>query len=68
MGQDTSEQLGWFAMIVLSMTTAVARSPIPWSPRAGLVAANGNQWLLKNRLSGAMRVRRIGINGAEWAY
>jgi hypothetical protein len=38
--------------------TIVARSSIPWSPTGGLVAANGDLWVLEYTLRSA-RVRRI---------
>ena len=48
--------------------TVVARSPFPWSPTGGLVAPDGDLWLLEYSLTNAARVRRIGKDGAIRAY
>jgi hypothetical protein len=41
----------------------VARSPFPWSPTGGLVAPNGDLWVLECSYTNAVRVRRIGRDG-----
>lgn len=38
----------------------VARSRLPWSPTGGLVAANGDLWILECSYTNSVRVRRIG--------
>ncbi len=45
----------------------VAASPLGWAPTGGLVAPNGELWLLEYSLS-AVRVRRIGRDGTEHVY
>jgi len=45
----------------------VATSPAPWSPTGGLVASNGDLWLLEDGVVGA-RVRRISPDGNERVY
>jgi len=46
----------------------VATSGFPWSPTGGLVAPNGDLWLLEYSLTNAARVRRIGKNGRERVF
>ena len=46
----------------------VATSGFPWSPTGGLVAPNGDLWLLESSLTNATRVRRIGREGRERIY
>ena len=41
----------------------VARSRFPWSPTGGLVAPNGDLWLLECSYTNAVRVRRIARDG-----
>ena len=41
----------------------VARSRLPWSPTGGLVAANGDLWILECSYTNAVRVRRITRDG-----
>lgn len=41
----------------------VERSRLPWSPTGGLVARNGDLWLLECSYTNAVRVRRIGRDG-----
>lgn len=48
--------------------TTVARSRTPWSPTGGMVAANGDLWLLEYSISSAARVRRIGKDGREKVF
>lgn len=48
--------------------SAVARSPIPWSPTGGLVAPDGALWLLEYAITGAARVRRLGPDGSERVF
>jgi hypothetical protein len=43
----------------------VASSSIPWSPTGGLVADNGDLWLLEYSLTNNARVRRIRKDGSE---
>lgn len=45
----------------------VAESPLGWAPTGGLVAPNGDLWLLEYRVNSA-RVRRIGRDGIEHVY
>src|SRR4051812_2022191 len=54
------------ARLVKKVTPAgqvVARSQLPWSPTGGLVAPNGDLWLLECSYTNAVRVRRIGRDG-----
>ncbi|MGI8785335.1 MAG: hypothetical protein ACR2L2_16990 [Acidobacteriota bacterium] len=39
--------------------SVVARSSWPWSPTGGMVAPNGDGWILENSATNAVRVRRI---------
>lgn len=48
--------------------SVIARSRFPWSPTGGLVAPNGDQWLLEYSLTNAVRVRRLGRGGKERIY
>ncbi|MEO8347413.1 MAG: hypothetical protein ABI610_00765 [Acidobacteriota bacterium] len=41
----------------------VASSRLPWSPTGGLVAANGDLWILECSYTNAVRVRRIARDG-----
>lgn len=41
----------------------VARSRLPWSPTGGLVAGNGDLWLLECSYTNRVRVRRIARDG-----
>lgn len=41
----------------------VARSGLPWSPSGGMVAPNGDLWLLEYSFTNAARVRRMARNG-----
>jgi len=43
----------------------VASSSFPWSPTGGLVADNGDLWLLEYSLTNNARVRRIRKDGSE---
>lgn len=45
----------------------VARSPFPWSPTGGLVAPNGDLWLLEYSFRGA-RARRIQADGKSTEF
>ena len=46
----------------------VATSPPPWSPTGGLVAPNGDLWLLEYSLNNEARVRRIRKDGSETIF
>lgn len=46
----------------------VARSSTPWGPSGGMVARNGDLWLLETSQANTVRVRRIAANGAETIY
>ncbi len=46
----------------------IARSKFPWSPTGGLVAPNGDLWLLEYSTSNAARVRRIQKDGTDKMY
>lgn len=46
----------------------VASSSIPWSPTGGLVADNGDLWLLEYSLTNDARVRRIRKDGSEKVF
>jgi DNA-binding beta-propeller fold protein YncE len=48
--------------------TVAARSGVPWSPTGGLVAPNGDLWLLENSMTNAVRVRQIRRDGTEKIY
>jgi hypothetical protein len=50
------------------MVSVVARTSLPWSPTGGLVAPNGDLWLLEYSLTNAARVRCISTNGTEQVY
>ncbi len=41
----------------------VARSRLPWSPTGGLVAENGDLWILECSYTNSIRVRQIGRDG-----
>jgi hypothetical protein len=43
--------------------TVVARTSAPWSPSGGLVAPNGDLWLLEYSATNAVRLRRITPRG-----
>jgi len=45
--------------------TVVARSSLPWSPTGGLVAPNGDLWLLEYSMPNPARVRQILQDGTE---
>ncbi|HEY0592526.1 MAG TPA: hypothetical protein VGF40_12215 [Thermoanaerobaculia bacterium] len=42
----------------------VARSPVGWGPTGGFTAPNGDLWILESSITNAVRVRRIGRDGA----
>lgn len=46
----------------------VARGTGPWAASGGMVAPNGDLWLLETSTSNAVRVRRISSDGAERIY
>jgi hypothetical protein len=46
----------------------VARSSAPWSPTGGLIAPNGDLWLLEYSTMNAARVRQIRRDGTEKIY
>jgi hypothetical protein len=46
--------------------TVAAQSEAPWHPTGGLVAPNGDLWILE--YSGPTRVRRISPNGSQRVY
>jgi hypothetical protein len=46
----------------------VARSREPWIPTGGLVAPNGDLWLLEYSRTNAARARRISREGREQVY
>jgi len=48
--------------------TVVARSNLPWSPTGGLVASNGDLYLLEYSMNNAARVRQIRRDGIEKIY
>lgn len=48
--------------------TVVAESSIPWGPTGGLVAPNGDLWLLEYSLTNSVRVRRIGADGKDQIF
>ena len=41
----------------------VATSRLPWSPTGGLVAPNGDLWIVECSYTNAIRVRRIARDG-----
>jgi len=43
----------------------VARSAAPWGPSGGMVAPNGDLWLLETSETNTVRVRRISPSGVE---
>jgi len=46
----------------------VARSRLPWSPTGGMVARNGDLWILECSYANAVRVRRIERSGRVTVY
>lgn len=46
----------------------VAHSAAPWAASGGMVAPNGELWLLETSDSNAVRVRRLSADGAERIY
>lgn len=46
----------------------VARSNAPWSPTGGMVAPNGDLWLLEVSTTNAVRVRHIKSSGTETIF
>ncbi len=48
--------------------TTMARSTGGWKPSGGLIAANGDLWILEYSGVNAVRVRRIGAGGNETVY
>lgn len=48
--------------------TVAARSTWPWSPTGGLIAPNGDLWLLESSVTNAARVRRIAKDGSSRTY
>jgi hypothetical protein len=45
-----------------------ALSPPGWSPSGGLLAPNGEIWLLEYSVTNSVRVRRLGRDGREQVY
>lgn len=50
---------------VTSRVEVVARSAAPWGPSGGLVAPNGDLWLLETAENNSVRVRRVSRDGRE---
>jgi hypothetical protein len=48
--------------------SVVTRSTLPWSPTGGMIAPNGDMWLLEYSVTNAARVRRISIDGKETIF
>ncbi len=48
--------------------TVAARTSGLWSPTGGMVAPNGDLWLLETRIPNAVRVRRIRADGSVDVY
>ncbi|MGH7453173.1 MAG: hypothetical protein ACRENG_17620 [bacterium] len=48
--------------------TVAARSNAPWGPTSGLIAPDGDLWLLEYSTDNAARVRQIGRNDSEKIY
>jgi len=46
----------------------IARSYFPWSPTGGLIASNGDLWILESSFTNAVRVRRIDKNGTSTVF
>jgi streptogramin lyase len=46
----------------------VARSAVPWGPSGGLVAPNGNLWLLETSETNSVRIRRLSPSGDERVF
>ncbi|HXH48037.1 MAG TPA: hypothetical protein VNM47_01565 [Terriglobia bacterium] len=46
----------------------VARSKAPWGPSGGLVAPNGDLWMLETSEKNSVRVRRLSANGGERVF
>lgn len=48
--------------------SVVARTPFPWSPTGGMVAPNGDLWLLETSTTNRVRVQRITSDGRTHTY
>jgi hypothetical protein len=48
--------------------SVAARTPFPWSPTGGMVAPNGDLWLLECSPTNAVQVRRIAPDGRMQTY
>ena len=46
----------------------VARSTAPWGPSGGLVAPNGDLWMLETSETNSVRVRQLSSNGDERVF
>jgi hypothetical protein len=64
---------GYGARVVKKVTpdgrvSVVARTPFPWSPTGGMVAPNGDLWLLETSTTNRVRVQRITSDGRTHTY
>ena len=48
--------------------TTVAHSSLPWGPTGGMVAPNGDLWILENSIINEVRLKRIAANGTVQYY
>ncbi|HEY3130670.1 MAG TPA: hypothetical protein VGL91_14525 [Acidobacteriota bacterium] len=48
--------------------SVIARSSVPWSPTGGMIARNGDLWLLEYSVTNAARVRRISKDGRRTTF
>lgn len=48
--------------------SVISRSGLPWSPTGGMVAPNGDLWILETSLINEVRLKRIASNGSVSFY
>ncbi len=48
--------------------SVISRSRLPWSPTGGMVAPNGDLWILETSLINEVRLKRIASNGSTSFY
>jgi hypothetical protein len=48
--------------------SVISRSGLPWSPTGGMVAPNGDLWILETSLINEVRLKRIAANGSVSFY
>ncbi|MGK2962618.1 MAG: hypothetical protein ACSLFK_10805, partial [Gemmatimonadaceae bacterium] len=48
--------------------SVISHSGLPWSPTGGMVAPNGDLWILETSLINEVRLKRIAANGSVSFY